>query len=86
MYRPAAQLEHTDALAAEYDPTAQTPVTAVRPAVPQYDPVQTTKNGAKEIVNHEVLIERVVDELCKQIKVKGRTSMDNEIKRARAQA
>jgi len=35
---PVRQLEHTVADAAEYFPAAQTPVTADRPEVAQYDP------------------------------------------------
>ena len=37
-YFPDKQLEQTLAEAIEYDPAAQTPVTAVRPVVAQYDP------------------------------------------------
>ena len=38
MNEPAGQLEHAVADEAEYDPAVQTPVTAVRPPVAQYEP------------------------------------------------
>jgi hypothetical protein len=37
-YDPAKQLEHADEDATEYKPAAQTPVTALKPVVAQYDP------------------------------------------------
>ena len=40
MNEPVEQLEHAVAAEAEYDPAAQTPVTAVRPPVAQYEPAR----------------------------------------------
>ena len=37
-YLPVEQLEHTVAEAREYEPAAQVPVVAVKPAMAQYDP------------------------------------------------
>ena len=42
-YDPAAQEEHTVEDAIEYFPAAQTPVTAIRPVVAQYDPAGHSK-------------------------------------------
>ena len=47
-YVPDKHLEQTLAEATEYDPAAQAPVTAVRPAVAQYEPAGHAKHDPYE--------------------------------------
>jgi hypothetical protein len=48
---PAMQFEHTVAAATEYEPAAQTPVTADRPVVEQYDPARHDEQLEEPVVD-----------------------------------